>query len=231
MTMEPAGGQRNVAKEQYANVRKSLEAFEDRVVARYWDEDAPVRTSFARLLGSLDRLAGWLLDDREISRRGQVLMGQTVMSVAPEQEAEAAVPEAPVPEAAVPEAAVPEDATAGARDESAADAVEPAPAQDEVAGEGLVDVTFTFRAGGEVGRVVLCGEFNEWSVDGIQLDRGDDDVWQAVVALEPGRSYRYRYLIDGERWENATDGDQEVPNPYGSFDSVRTVEPAAGPGD
>jgi hypothetical protein len=44
-----------------------------------------------------------------------------------------------------------------------------------------------------------------------------------VVALEPGRSYRYRYLIDGEYWENAWKADGYVPNPYGSDDSVIVV--------
>jgi hypothetical protein len=83
-----------------------------------------------------------------------------------------------------------------------------------------VDVRFTLPAEVEAGTVALCGEFNNWSTHDIRLDRAGDGSWQASVALEPGRSYRYRYLLDGERWENAWDADRYVPNPYGTTDSV-----------
>ena len=87
-----------------------------------------------------------------------------------------------------------------------------------------VDVVFTLPADIGADNVVLSGEFNEWSCDATKLECDDDGSWRAVVALEPGRSYRYRYLIDGERWENASQADAYVPNPYGSEDSVIVVE-------
>ena len=87
-----------------------------------------------------------------------------------------------------------------------------------------VDVTFTLPAEVQAGSVALCGEFNEWSADSIRLERAGDGSWRAIVALEPGRSYRYRYLLDGERWENAWQADGYVPNSYGSDDSVVCVE-------
>ena len=88
----------------------------------------------------------------------------------------------------------------------------------------LVNVTFTLPAEVQADTVALSGEFNQWSLGDIQLERSNDGLWRAVVALEPGRSYRYRYLLDGERWENAPDADQYVPNPFGSVDSVINVE-------
>ena len=51
-----------------------------------------------------------------------------------------------------------------------------------------------------------------------------DGSWQATVALEPGRSYRYRYLLDGQRWENDQQADRYEPNPLGTVDSVVVVE-------
>jgi len=86
-----------------------------------------------------------------------------------------------------------------------------------------VDVVFTLPADVRADNVVLSGEFNEWSCDATMLERDDDGPWRAVVALEPGHSYRYRYLIDGERWENAWEAEGYVPNPYGSDDSVVVV--------
>ena len=181
-----ATGPRDVAKQQYANVRRSLTDFEERVVARYWDEDTLARASFEWLLGSLDLFAGWFLADDEIARRGQDLMRQTSYP-AGHREAE---PDQPAVKAS------------------------------------LVDITFTLPADVEADTVALCGEFNQWSVGDIQLERDRDGVWRAVVALEPGRSYRYRYLLDGERWENASDAGQYVANPFGSVDSVISVAPS-----
>jgi hypothetical protein len=39
-----------------------------------------------------------------------------------------------------------------------------------------------------------------------------------------GRSYRYRYLLDGQRCENDRRADRYGPNPLGSTDSVVVVE-------
>ena len=88
----------------------------------------------------------------------------------------------------------------------------------------VVDVVFTLPGDVRADQVVLCGEFNDWSCESTVLERDDEGLWRAVVALEPGRSYRYRYLIDGERWENAWQADAYLPNPYGSEDSVIVVE-------
>jgi len=89
----------------------------------------------------------------------------------------------------------------------------------------VIGITFTLPADVHADSVVLCGEFNQWSPEGIKLERGTDGIWRTTVGLEPGRSYRYRYLLDGERWENAWHADRYVPNPYGSTDSVIIVEP------
>jgi len=35
-----------------------------------------------------------------------------------------------------------------------------------------------------------------------------------------GRSYRYRYLLDGQRWEDDRQADRYVPNALGSTDSI-----------
>jgi len=83
-----------------------------------------------------------------------------------------------------------------------------------------VPVSFTLP--GDVGadEVALCGEFNDWSPDHTRLTRADHGDWGATLSLEPGRSYRYRFLLDGQRWENAWDAASYVPNPYGEDDSV-----------
>jgi 1,4-alpha-glucan branching enzyme len=71
--------------------------------------------------------------------------------------------------------------------------------------------------------VALCGDFNDWSAGSIALQRGGDGAWQVTLPLEPGQSYRYRFLLDGERWENAWQADWYEPNPFGSDNSVIAV--------
>jgi 1,4-alpha-glucan branching enzyme len=85
-------------------------------------------------------------------------------------------------------------------------------------------VIFTLPAVVQAESVALCGDFNDWSADATPLELGSDGYWRVAVALEPGRSYRYRYLINGKRWENAWDADGYVPNAYGGTDSVVVVE-------
>lgn len=72
--------------------------------------------------------------------------------------------------------------------------------------------------------VMLVGEFNEWSTDATPMQRvGDTEEFVAELQLEPGRSYRYKLFLDGERWENDPNADDYVPNEYGGHDSVRSV--------
>lgn len=65
-----------------------------------------------------------------------------------------------------------------------------------------VKVTFSLPPEIEAEVIALCGEFNDWSSDDVKLARDPQGRWRTTISLEPGRSYRYRYLLDGCRWEN-----------------------------
>jgi 1,4-alpha-glucan branching enzyme len=69
----------------------------------------------------------------------------------------------------------------------------------------------------------LCGEFNEWNTTSYPMKRREDGSFTLPVSLKPGRRYRFRYLLDGERWENDWTADAYVPNSFGSDDSVVEV--------
>jgi hypothetical protein len=68
---------RGMAKLEYTAVRLPFTLLDERVVARYWNDQGLFRLGFERFLGSVDELAGWLLADDDISGRGQVLMRRT----------------------------------------------------------------------------------------------------------------------------------------------------------
>src|ERR1019366_4453756 len=65
----------------------------------------------------------------------------------------------------------------------------------------------------------VCGEWNNWSRDHDVMARVEDG-FSLTLRLEPGRTYRFRYLLDGYRWENDWAADGYEPNAYGSDDSV-----------
>ena len=84
-------------------------------------------------------------------------------------------------------------------------------------------VTFELPAEVEAESVALCGEFNDWDKSKHQLKRRKDGSYSITISLEPGQSYRFRYWLDGERWENDWDADGYVANEFGSEDSLVTV--------
>jgi len=49
-------------------------------------------------------------------------------------------------------------------------------------------------------------------------------VLECTLALEPGRSYRFRYYLGNERWENDWNADSYVENEFGGADSVLDLE-------
>lgn len=238
--MDPNAASCSEVKQQYASVRHSLTLFEERVAADHWDNDGLARASFECLLGLMDMFAGWLLADEEISHRGQALMRWTRYPAGAEAEEtrgkivgdeqvqhneQQVRDEADVPVTVRQARPGTEEAQAGhVAAECAAD--QPYVSDEPVADTSPVDVTFTLPAEVQADSVALCGEFNHWSAGDIQLERGSDGTWQATVSLQSGRSYRYRYLLDGECWENAWHAERYVPNPYGSVDSIIIVEPS-----
>ncbi|MEZ4921148.1 MAG: isoamylase early set domain-containing protein [Saprospiraceae bacterium] len=69
--------------------------------------------------------------------------------------------------------------------------------------------------------VALLGDFNNWDADkSIQLKKQKDGSFKTAVALEKGRSYQFRFLIDNTTWENAWDADAYEPTPFGAYNSV-----------
>ena len=279
---------RLLAKLEYSAVRLPIACLDECVLAHYWDEDTPPRSDVRYFLGSLDEVAGWLLADDEIARRGETLLRRTrapgpsgapgagtppggPSQAGPSQAgpSQAGAPTTGEPPAGEPPWAAPpeawstgeatdattaaagpvhadqaredtaeqaredtaeqarEDTAEQAREDTAEqareDTAEQAREDTSATAASTVDVAFTLPADVDADSVALCGDFNDWSAEASALERCDDGSWQVSIPLEPGRSYRYRYLLDGERWQNGQ-GDRYEPNPYGGVDSVIVVE-------
>lgn len=83
----------------------------------------------------------------------------------------------------------------------------------------------TFKVPGEVNaeKAFLVGEFNEWDKAECPMKRLKDGSFSATVTLDSGKDYRYKYLLDDQRWENDWQADAYAPNTFGSEDSLVTV--------
>ena len=68
--------------------------------------------------------------------------------------------------------------------------------------------------------VALAGDFNEWISTATQCERNGDGVWRAQIdLLQPGR-YRYKLIVNGERWIEDPANAMKEPDEYGGFNSI-----------
>jgi 1,4-alpha-glucan branching enzyme len=84
-------------------------------------------------------------------------------------------------------------------------------------------VTFYLPSEVEARSAALCGEFNDWNPDTHPMRMKKDGSYYVSVSLDAGATYRYRFFIDGERWENDWEAEEYRSNEFGSDDSVITV--------
>jgi len=88
----------------------------------------------------------------------------------------------------------------------------------------LVSVTFQLPASIWAESVNLVGDFNDWNRRSHAMTRSrQDDCWQITLQLERGRSYQFRYLVNGTDWQNDWNADRYVPNAYGGENSVLDI--------
>ncbi len=86
----------------------------------------------------------------------------------------------------------------------------------------ICKVTFTIPIEWAEKKVHLVGDFNEWDLKADKLEK-KKDTWEITMRLKPETKYRFKYLIDGEKWQNDNSADDYVPNEFGTEDSVVEV--------
>jgi 1,4-alpha-glucan branching enzyme len=86
-------------------------------------------------------------------------------------------------------------------------------------------VTFTLPkdAAPEAQNVAIVGDFNNWDREATPMKRLKDGNFTVTLELQRDREYRFRYLIDGNRWENDWHADRYEKNRYGDDDSVVVI--------
>ncbi|HSF24804.1 MAG TPA: S8 family serine peptidase [Blastocatellia bacterium] len=68
--------------------------------------------------------------------------------------------------------------------------------------------------------VALAGDFNGWIPTATRCKRNADGVWRTQIEpLPPGR-YRYKLVVNGERWIEDPANAMKEPDEYGGFNSI-----------
>jgi len=76
----------------------------------------------------------------------------------------------------------------------------------------------------EAEEVYLCGDFNQWAPHSLpMIQHGEDQRWEKRLVLPTGR-YEYKFIVNGI-WIHNPDALENVPNVYGSLNSVMEVLP------
>lgn len=83
-------------------------------------------------------------------------------------------------------------------------------------------VTLTLPESWANEEVAVAGEFNDWDTSSDKLEH-KDGKWVTTLRLKPEHDYKFKYYIDGERWENDDAADKYVPNEFGTEDSVVSI--------
>ena len=87
-------------------------------------------------------------------------------------------------------------------------------------------VMFSFEAPGATS-VHLAGEFNSWDPSASPMSDDDGDgVWDVVIELQPGRTYEYKFVLNGgESWKEDPDNRFTVDDNHGGVNTVVSLTP------
>ncbi len=96
------------------------------------------------------------------------------------------------------------------------------PPQRKSGTNGTTKVTFSLPKHVQADEIAICGDFNGWDPAAHPMKKYKDGHFAVSVNLAEGQ-YRYRFLLDGEKWENDWEAEEYAPNPYGGEDSVIRV--------
>ena len=86
-------------------------------------------------------------------------------------------------------------------------------------------VTFTLAKNitSSSNRVNLVGDFNNWDIESIPMERLKGGDYSISVNLEKGREYQFKYLVEGLGWLNEKEADKHVLNRFQTENSVVIV--------
>ncbi len=86
----------------------------------------------------------------------------------------------------------------------------------------ICKITFQVPAEWAENEIAVVGDFNDWDPTANKLARKNGN-WETTIRLKPETDAKFRYFIDGSRWENDDQADGYEANEYGTEDSLLKV--------
>lgn len=87
--------------------------------------------------------------------------------------------------------------------------------------EGTLLITFRLPSSTWAESICIVGDFNDWDPHAHPFMHGQDDgAWQVTLELSKGKSYQFRYLVNGTQWQNDYQADGFASNPFGGENSI-----------
>jgi len=75
----------------------------------------------------------------------------------------------------------------------------------------------------EAKRVALAGDFNNWNHTGTQFTRERNGLWRLEIESPRAGRYRYKLVVDGERWLDDPANGLKEPDEFGGFNSLLNI--------
>jgi serine protease AprX len=69
-------------------------------------------------------------------------------------------------------------------------------------------------------RVALAGDFNNWDTQAALFTKEADGIWRALIECLPAGRYRYKFLVNNERWLEDPGNALREPDEFGGFNSL-----------
>ncbi len=72
--------------------------------------------------------------------------------------------------------------------------------------------------------VFLVGDFNEWKRGETRFTQKKDDIWQAEIPCQPDGKYRYKFLVNDEKWMEDPNHGVKEEDGFGGFNSILLIK-------
>ncbi len=72
---------------------------------------------------------------------------------------------------------------------------------------------------GEVDKVNLVGDMNNWNESDTELKKLKDGSFKLNLNLDTDQEYNFRYKVNDDYWINDDDADEYSPTPYPGVDN------------
>ena len=72
--------------------------------------------------------------------------------------------------------------------------------------------------------VHLVGDFNGWRTHETAFQPDESGIWRAAIPCQPPGKYRYKILLDGERWTEDPSHARKEEDGFGGFNSILVTD-------